>query len=318
MKKTITIIVPCYNEHEVLRQCHASLTALMQSQPDYDWEVLMINDGSDDDTLDIIKELAAADPRVQYVDLSRNFGKEAAMLAGMDYAKGDCVIEVDADLQFPPDVIPLMIERWQHGYADVYGRYTYRPQESWPRRVLTRMFYRLLRAASQFDVMPEVGDFRLLDRKCVDALCTLREQQRYTKGLYDWIGFKKCEVTFEKTERVAGTSKYSMRQLFALACDGLTSFTTAPLRLAILGGLIISLGAFLYMLYFLIKTLIYNDPAQGFPTLIVVMLFLGGVELLALGIIGEYVGKIFNETKRRPVYFVNSSSTTPRDANGKS
>ncbi len=285
----------------------------MRDNDGYDWEVMLVNDGSTDDTLKIIKSLADRDSRVQYVDLSRNFGKEAAMLAGMDYAHGDCVIEVDADLQFPPDVIPAMLERWEHGYADVYGRYTSRTSESVARRLLTRLFYRMLRAASRFEVVPGVGDFRLLDRKCVDALRSLREQQRYTKGLYDWIGFSKSEVTFDKAERVAGRSKYSLRELFALAFDGLTSFTTAPLRIAIVGGVAISLGAFLYMLYFLIKTLIYNDPAQGFPTLIVVMLFLGGVQLLSLGIIGEYVGKIFNETKNRPVYFVNGSSTTPHD-----
>ena len=230
------------------------------------------------------------------------------MLAGFDRASGDCVVIMDADLQHPPTTIPEMLKEWEAGYEDVYARRTDRGKEPWLRRKLTLLYYWILQKISRVDVLQNVGDFRLLDRKCIEALRELRETQRYTKGMYCWVGFKKHEVLFEQGDRVAGESSFNFTRLLGLAMDGITSFTTAPLRLATVLGLVVSLVAFSFMCYVLVTTLIWGDPVQGYPTLMTVVLFLGGVQLLSLGIIGEYLGRIFHETKNRPVYLVRESA----------
>lgn len=304
MQKKITILIPCYNEEKSLPLLYAALQELMDAQPAYSWELLFINDGSRDETMTVIKDLRSQDDRVAFVDLSRNFGKEAAMLAGFDYATGDAVIIMDADLQHPPQVVPQMIKRWEEGYADVYGKRLTRGKESWFRKKFSLLYYRLLQKTTRVEILQNVGDFRLLDRKCVEALKNLRESERYTKGMYCWIGFKKTSVDFETQDRVAGTSSWNIRGLLGLAVDGITSFTVAPLKISILLGLLVSLAAFIFMCYTLVNTWVYGDPVQGYPTLMTVILFLGGVQLISLGIIGEYLGKIFNESKGRPVYVV--------------
>ena len=223
--------------------------------------------------------------------------------------EGDCVIILDADLQQPPESIPHMLELWEQGYEDVYARRLSRSGESWLRRKFSLWFYGLLQKFSKDDVLRNVGDFRLLDRKCIDALRQVREQERYTKGLFVWIGYRKIEVTYEQAERAVGKSSFSFLRLLNLAIDGITSFSTAPLRISTVIGLIVSLSALAYMLYVFVKTLVMGgDPVQGFPTLIIVMLFLGGVQLLSLGIIGEYLARIFNETKNRPVYLIREKA----------
>lgn len=303
--KKVTILIPCYNEEQVLPQLYERLNEQSSTLPQYQWELLLVNDGSRDGTLEGIRALRRRDERVCYIDLSRNFGKERAMLAGLDHATGDCVIIIDADLQQPPETIPKMLELWEQGYDDVYARRLNRHGESWLRRRMSLLFYKLLQRFTRDDVLRNVGDFRLLDRKCVDALKQLREHERYTKGLFVWIGYRKTEVTYEQQERAGGESSFGFVRLLTLAVDGITSFSTAPLRISTVMGLIVSLVAFFYMCYVLIKTIILGgDPVQGFPTLIIVMLFLGGVQLLSLGIIGEYLARIFNETKNRPVYLV--------------
>ncbi|MBQ0068296.1 MAG: glycosyltransferase family 2 protein [Bacteroidales bacterium] len=302
--KKITILVPCYNEEKSLPLLHDRLSALMDGMPQYAWEVILVNDGSRDNTLEAMRLLHDKDSRMCYIDLSRNFGKERAMLAGFDHATGDCMVIMDADLQHPPEVIPEMIKHWEDGWEDVYARRNTRGKESWLRRKLTLMYYRMLQSTTSTDVLENVGDFRLLDRKCIDALKELRECERYTKGLYSWIGFKKKEITFDQQDRIAGNSSFNLFKLASLAMQGVTSFTTAPLKLATVLGFVVSVVAFIYMCYILVKTILYGDPVQGYPTLIIVILFLGGVQLLSLGIIGEYLGRIFNETKNRPVYFV--------------
>ena len=304
MKKKITILIPCFNEQDSLPSLYESLTMMADSKNYYDWEFLFVNDGSKDKTLSIIKQYKERDIRISYVDLSRNFGKENAMLAGFDYATGDCVVIIDADLQDPPTLIPDMIALWEKGIEDVYARRLERGKESWLRRKLSLLFYSLLQRVSKLDILENVGDFRLLDRKCIDALRKMREHERYTKGMYCWIGFKKQEITFERNNRMFGKSSMSFGTLFNLAIDGIVSFTTMPLRLATIVGLTISVFAFLYMCFFLIRTLVVGDPVQGFPTLIIVMLFMGGANLLFLGIIGEYIAKIYNETRNRPNYVV--------------
>lgn len=303
--KRITILVPCYNEQDSLPALSEALKSLMNQQHQYEWEVLLVNDGSRDNTISIIKEIRKEDKRFCYVDLSRNFGKENAMLAGFDYATGDAVVIMDADLQHPPSVIPEMLKKWEEGYDDVYGRRLTRGKESWLRKKLSMWYYSILQKTTRVEILQNVGDFRLLDRKCIEELKKLRETERYTKGMYCWIGFKKTAVDFETQDRVAGESSMSMKSLFSLAVDGITSFTVAPLKISIVLGLVVSLTAFIFMCYVLINTWVYGDPVQGYPTLMTVVLFLGGVQLLSLGIIGEYLGKIFNETKNRPVYIVN-------------
>ena len=226
------------------------------------------------------------------------------MLAGFDYAKGDAVIIMDADLQHPPAVIPEMIKKWEEGYDDVYAQRKSRGKESWLRKGLTKLYYRLLQNSSRIDILPNVGDFRLLDRKCVDALCQMRESGRYTKGMYCFIGFKKIGVKFETQDRISGESSMSYKKLMNLALEGITSYTTAPLRWATYIGLVVSFFAFAYMVFVLVKAMLFGDPVAGYPTLLTVILFIGGVQLLTIGIIGEYLAKVFVEVKNRPVYFV--------------
>lgn len=275
---------------------------------EYDFEILLINDGSKDNTLNIIKKYAEIDKRIKYISLSRNFGKECAMLSGFDYASGDCMVIMDADLQHPPTLIPEMLKYWEQGYEDVYAKRKSRGKESWLRKRLSLTYYNLLQKTSRFDILENVGDFRLLDRKCIDALQTMREKERYTKGMFAWIGFKKKEILFEQGDRLTGKSAWRFRDLLNLGIEGVTSFTTAPLRFSTIVGFIISMIAFSYMCWVLLKALIWGDPVAGYPSMMIVILFLGGIQLLSLGIIGEYLGRIFNEAKGRPVYIIGETN----------
>ena len=302
--KKISVLIPCYNEEKSLPLLYPELLKLMDSDLPYEWELMFVNDGSVDNTLSVLRQLHQQDHRVNYVDLSRNFGKEAAMLAGFDYVTGDCAVIIDADLQDPPELIPEMLHWWEQGYEDVYARRKSRGRESWLRKRLSLLFYRILQSSSRFDVLPNVGDFRLLDRSCINALKRMRESERYTKGMFSWIGFKKKEVEFDRGNRVAGSSSWSFKKLFSLAIDGITSFTNVPLRISTFIGFIVSMLAFIYMIYVFIKALIWGDPVQGYPSLVILLLFLGGIQLLSLGVIGEYIGRIYNETKNRPDYIV--------------
>ena len=302
--KKVSILIPFYNEQEVLPSLFERLQSLIDSNDNYQWEVMLINDGSTDNSLCLVKQMRPRDKRFRYIDLSRNFGKETAMLAGFDNVTGDCMVIMDADLQHPPEVIPQMLKLWEEGYDDIYGKRNNRGKEPWLRRKLSLLYYKLLQKTTNVSILQNVGDFRLLDRICIDALCSMRESQRYTKGMFQWIGFKKKEFTFDQDDRVAGNTKWSYIKLLNLAIEGITSYTTSPLKIATVMGLIVSLCAFIYMLFVLIKALAVGDPVAGYPTIMVVMLFLGGVQLLSLGIIGEYIGRIFNETKNRPAYFI--------------
>ena len=303
-KRKVSVLIPCYNEQESIPALHSRLQAVMDSMPRYEWEVISVNDGSSDGTLMMLKQLNASDTRWRNIIPSRDFGKETAMLAGMDLATGDCMIIMDGDLQHTPEEFPKMLSLWESGYDDVYGRRLHRGKEPWLRRKLSLLYYRLLQRTTRIPVLQNTGDFRLLDRICIDALTSMRETQRYTKGLYCQIGFRKHEFEFEQEDRSAGQSKWSMIKLLGLAMDGITSYTTAPLRISTAIGSLVSAIAFIYMAWVFIKAAIYGDPQAGFPSLMIVMLFLGGVQLLSLGILGEYVGRIFNETKDRPAYFI--------------
>jgi len=235
--------------------------------------------------------------------LSRNYGKEIAMLAGFDYLTGDCMIIMDADLQHPPELIPEMLKYWEEGYDDVYARRSVRNGESFFKKQTALIFYWFLQKTTKVKIQQNTGDFRLLDKSCICALRSIRETQRFTKGMYSWIGFNKKEILFEQQERIAGVSKWNYFKLLELAIEGITSFTISPLRLSSIIGVIVSLGAFFYMAYVFIEALIFGDPVKGYPTMMVVILLLGGFQLLSMGIMGEYLGRIFIETKNRPPYF---------------
>ena len=304
--KRVSILVPCYNEVDSLPLLIDALENMTSTCKQYEWEYVFVNDGSKDSTLDVLRKIRKENKRVNYIDLSRNYGKEIAMMAGFDHVSGDCTIIMDADLQHPPRIIPLMLAKWEEGFDDVYARRLTRGKESWIRRGLSSLYYHILTKSTHMEVLPNVGDFRLLDNQCIKALCQMRENNRYTKGMYCYIGFRKTYVDFETQDRLAGQSSMSYRKLFNLAIDGILSFTTAPLRMASIVGFITSLFAFVYMIFVFIKALLVGDSVKGFPTLIIVILMLGGIQLLSLGIVGEYLGRIFIETKNRPAFFIRT------------
>ncbi|MHC5252198.1 glycosyltransferase family 2 protein [Listeria kieliensis] len=305
--KLLTISVPAYNEETMIVPLYERVVEVMdQVKESYTFELLFINDGSKDGTLDQMKALHEKDNRVVYVDLSRNYGKEVAMAAGFDYAKGDALVTMDADLQHPPEVILEMLKLWELGYEDVYAKRNRREGETWLKKATSKLYYRILQKVARIPVLPDAGDFRLLDKRCVEALKQMRESNRYTKGLYSWIGFKKIEVAFDAAPRYDGESKWSYRSLINLALEGITSYTTFPLRLSTYSGFVVSAAAFIYMVYLFIKTLLFGADTSGFPSLMIIILFLGGVQLISIGIIGEYLGRIFQEVKKRPLYFVES------------
>lgn len=303
--KKVTVLLPAYNEEEAFDSIRQCMDSVLRDNPGYEWEFLLVNDGSTDNTLQQMIRLHNEDPHYNYLDLSRNFGKEIAMMAGFDYATGDALIIMDADMQHPVSVIPEMLRRWEEGYDDVYAQRR-TSGESWFKRKTSQWYYRLLQSFTTIPIQRDTGDFRLLDRSCVEALKRMREVQRNTKGMYSWIGFRKIGITYEQQQRRHGKSKWSVMALLNLALNGFTSYTTAPLRMASVMGLLVSLVAFVYLIYIILVTNIYGEPVQGYPTIMVTMLFLGGVQLLSLGIIGEYLGRVFNEVKGRPAYFINS------------
>lgn len=309
-KKLVTILVPAYNEQEVLHLLYDRLVKLMNENTGYDFEILLVNDGSKDKTFEIMQELREKDKRFCYLNLSRNFGKEIAMIAGLDYCKGDAVVIIDADLQDPPELIPEMIKYWEEGYDDVYAKRKSREGETWLKKFTSKMYYKVLQGFTRIEIQKDTGDFRLLDRRCVEALKSMRENQRYTKGLFSIIGYNKKEILYDRDPRAAGQTKWNYGKLIDLSIDGITSFTTSPLRWAAILGIMISGVAFIYMIYIIIKTLATGIDVPGYASLMVVILFLGGIQLIFLGIIGEYLGRTFNESKHRPLYFIERYNET--------
>ena len=302
--KTISILIPAYNEEPVLDKLFTRLANLANDTKNYNFEFLFVNDGSKDKTLEIIKDFAEKDNRVSYINLSRNFGKEIGMIAGLDHVTGDATVIIDADLQDPPELIPQMIKLWEDGYDDVYAKRKSRDGETWLKKFTSRMYYKTLQSVTRIPIQEDTGDFRLLDRRVVEALKEFRESQRNTKAMFSWVGFNKKELLYDRDPRAAGETKWNYIKLVELAIDGITSFTTAPLRIATYAGMVISVLAFLYLLYLFFRTIFFGTDLAGYPSMMAVILFLGGVQLLSLGIIGEYVGRIFNETKQRPLYLI--------------
>ena len=313
-RQLVSIVVPAFNEEAVLPQFHQTITGVLADQP-YDFEIAYINDGSTDGTLDVIRQLRDSDEKVTLIDLSRNFGKEIALSAGLEKAAGDAVVVIDADLQDPPELIPELIAEWQNGYDVVYAQRTHRKGESLLKRTTAHFFYRVIQRVSKITIPEDTGDFRILSRRAVNALNTFNEQHRFMKGLFAWIGYRQKAVLYERDPRQAGETSWSYWKLWNFALDGITSFTIAPLKISTYLGLLTAAGAFTYGIYMVIETLIYGNPVPGYPSLIVIVLILGGVQLTAIGILGEYLGRIFNETKRRPLYFVNEYLPSPDASN---
>ncbi|MEX1826700.1 glycosyltransferase family 2 protein [Luteibacter sp. CQ10] len=301
--QTLTVLVPAYNEAEVIGTFHRRLSAVLDALPLVS-RVLYVDDGSRDGTWALIAALAADDARVQALRLSRNFGKEAAMTAGLDHADGDAVVLIDADLQDPPELIPALLDRAAEGFDVVYATRARRDGETWFKKFTSASFYRAMERLSDTPVPRDTGDFRLMNRRAVQAVNALRERQRFMKGLFAWIGYRQSSLVYDRDARTAGTTKWNYWRLLNLALEGVTSFSTAPLRVASWTGLAAALLSFGYALWVFLKALIWGDPVRGYPTLMVVILFLGGAQLLAIGLIGEYVGRTYAETKRRPLYYV--------------
>lgn len=304
----LSIVIPLYNEYEVLNIMHERLSAVLTPLA-ISYELVLVDDGSHDGTPLIMRQLALKDPCIKAVFLSRSFGKEAALTAGLDHAIGQAVIIMDADLQDPPELIPEMLAAWKSGADVVCMCRRSRAGESWFKKFSAHQFYRLLHAISDVDIPADTGDFRLLSRKAVDALAQLNERNRYMKGLFAWIGLPTAVIEYDRMPRAAGVTKWDYLSLFALAVQGITSFSTAPLRIAMVSGLLTALFGILYTLWVVTKALVLGDPVQGYPSLISMITILGGVQLLSIGLLGEYLGKTYYETKQRPIYLVRDVLT---------
>ena len=307
-RPTFSIVVPAFNEAEVLPAFHDRLRAVMAGMGE-SWEVVYVNDGSTDATLAWLRSLHAADRHVAVVNLSRNFGKEPATTAGLDHARGEAVVVIDADLQDPPELIPTLVAAWRRGSDVVYAQRRERAGESWTKRTTAALFYRLMQGLGRVHLPPNVGDFRLISRRVVEAVLTMREHHRFMKGIFAWVGFPSEAVIYDRDPRAAGQTKWNYWRLWNFALEGITSYTVMPLKVATYLGLLVAVGAAVYGSAIIVKTAVFGNPVPGYPSLMAVVLFLGGAQLVTLGVIGEYLGRIFNETKRRPIYLVERHLT---------
>jgi len=313
MRLTLSIVVPVFNEQAVLPEFHARLKEVIDGMG-LRAQVIYVNDGSTDGTLDVIRDLAEIDARVMLVDLSRNFGKEIALTAGLDHADADAVVVIDADLQDPPELIPELVAQWRRGYDVVYAKRICRDGESIAKKTTAFLFYRLIRKISRVQIPEDTGDFRLLSRRAVHAVCRMREQHRFMKGLFAWIGYPQIAVPYRRASRYAGTTKWNYWKLWNLALEGITSFTCVPLKIATYAGLASALAALGYGLYIVLRTLLFGNPVPGYPSLLAAVMFLGGLQLLGIGVIGEYLSRMFDESKQRPLYLLKEG--LPRNSVG--
>jgi glycosyltransferase involved in cell wall biosynthesis len=300
----ISLVVPVFNEQEVI-DLFLERTSQALDDAGLDYEFVFVNDGSSDQTLPMLILLSAENRRVRVIDLSRNFGKEAALTAGIHHVRGDALVPIDVDLQDPPELIPRFVEKWREGYDVVYGVRTRRDEDSWGKRMTAGGFYQIFNRLSQTHIPDNAGDFRLIDRRVVEVLKQLPERNRFMKGLFSWVGFRAASVSYERPARAAGQTKWNLLKLWNFALDGIVSFSTAPLRVWSYIGVIISLLSFIYAVIAVMKVLLFGVDVPGYASLLVVVLFLGGIQLISLGIIGEYLGRLFLETKARPVYVID-------------
>ncbi len=301
---TFCVIVPAYNEALGIAIFHSRLSAVMDTLGS--WTVIYINDGSTDETLSMLRQLHDHDPRAAVVNLSRNFGKEIALTAGLDHARGDAVIVINSDLQDPPEVIPMLVAAWREGFDVVYAQRSEREGESWLKKTTAALFYRLMEGIGQVRLPRDTGDFRLMSWRVVEAVRSMREGHRFMKGLFAWVGYPSKAVLYHRAPRHAGTTKWNYWKLWNFAIEGITSYTVMPLKIASYLGLAMSVFAALFTLQLVVRTILFGNPVAGYPSLMAAVLFLGGVQLLTLGVMGEYLGRVFNETKHRPLYLVES------------
>ena len=313
VRPTFSVVVPVFEEAEGIAEFHRRLALVMRELGD-SWEAVYVNDGSRDLTLPILERLRRADGRIGLVNLSRNFGKEVATTAGLDHARGEAVIVIDADLQDPPEVIPELVAAWREGFDMVYGQRRVREGETWLKKRSADLFYRLMQSLGEVQMPRDTGDFRLMSRRAVEALLRLREHHRFMKGLFAWIGFPSTAVVYDRAPRASGRTKWSYWRLWNLAIEGITSYTVMPLKVATYLGLSVALFAAVYGGGIVLRTLLVGSRVPGYPSLMAVILFLGGAQLVTLGVMGEYLGRVFNETKQRPLYLVESY--TPSDPIG--
>ncbi len=307
MSVTYSIVVPVFNEEQVISETHKRLTATMNplGEP---YEIIYVNDGSSDNTAFILRDICEKDHNCKLICFSRNFGHQTAITAGMDYSSGQAVIVIDADLQDPPEVMLQMISKWKEGYEVVYGRRTDRKGETAFKKFTAKVFYRLLNSITEVKLPSDVGDFRLIDRKVCDALKILPERNRYVRGLVSWVGFSQTNVDFVREQRFAGETKYPLRKMLKLSADAITSFSHTPLRISTWLGSILSICSFIFLIIVVFQRIFDPSIAQGWSSLAAIILFFNGVVLVMLGIIGEYIGRVYDETKARPLYIISSSS----------
>lgn len=299
----ISILCPCYNEEKAIPVFIRRITEIISKIPEQ-FEIVFVNDGSTDSTLELLRKYQADDSRMKVVDFSRNFGKEAALTAALDYSSGDAVIPIDVDLQDPPELIAEMIAKWHEGYEVILARRADRSSDSWPKRFSAKMFYKIHNAISTPNIPENVGDFRLMDRAVIEALKQCRESYRYMKGLFAWAGFRTFTLDYARRPRTEGTTKFNVWRLWKLALEGITSFSIAPLTIWLYFGSVTAMGAFAYLVYIFIKTVIYGVEVPGYASTLCLILFFGGLQLMSIGIIGEYLGRTYMESKRRPIYIV--------------
>ena len=305
--KTISLVVPCYNEEDNIKPFLIEVEANFAKLTEYDYEIVFVNDGSKDTTKKVILDFAKDNKRIKLVDLARNFGKEIALSAGLDYATGDAVIPMDVDMQDPPELILEFVKKWEEGYDVVYGVRSTRNGDPYLKKLTAFWFYRVINFLSETPIPVDTGDFRLMDRKVVDSLKLIKEKHRFMKGIFAWVGFNQIGVNYERKERTIGKSKFNFTKLLALAFEGITSFSVRPLRIASIIGFLVSLGAFFYGTFITLRSIFFGTDVHGYPSLVVMILFLGGVQLITIGILGEYIGKIYTEIKARPLYLVNET-----------
>jgi dolichol-phosphate mannosyltransferase len=298
----ISVVVPCYNEEAVLHATHERIGQVLDTLVHFEYEIIYVDDGSRDDTAAILRDLQATDGHVRVLRFSRNFGHQVAVSAGIEHASGDAIVLIDADLQDPPELIPEMLARWGDGYDVAFGQRLKRVGESRLKLATAKVFYRVMNRMADVSIPLDVGDFRLMDRRVVDALLAMPERDRYVRGMVSWVGFSQIAVPYERDARVAGESKYPLFKMLRFALDGITSFSVAPLRIATLLGFAASAVALLGVLYALVVRIFTRDWVPGWAGILCAILFMGGIQLISLGVIGEYIGRIYGESKRRPLY----------------
>ncbi len=310
MEPVLSVVVPVFNEEAIIHELHSRLTSALSAigEP---YEIIFINDGSRDRSLELMREVAASDSRVRVLDLSRNFGHQIAITAGMDYSRGQAIVIIDADLQDPPEVIAKLVARWREGFQVVFAVREHRMGETFFKKLTAAAFYRIIRRITNVDIPVDTGDFRLMDRSVVDSLKRIREKHRFVRGLVSWVGFKQTGITYVRQERFAGETKYPLRKMLKFAFDGITSFSFMPLQMATYLGFGVSALSFLAICWVLVEALVFHETVQGWSSLMVAVLFLGGIQLLTIGLIGEYVGRIYDEVKGRPLYLIREEIGSP-------